>query len=361
LDPDRLFDLSLAFRMPRNRTRGIGVVGAGSIINKAHLPAYKNAGFSVKAIFDLRRDSASETAARFGIPAVCSSVDELLARDDVEIVDIAIAPEAQVEVAADAIKHGKHTLCQKPLAETLAEAERLVAQAEAEGVLLAVNQQMRWSPGIRFTRTLIERGEYGALTECLFDVDLWSEWGWMGERPRVEYFYNSIHYIDAMRLLLGEPERLLASCAHYPGQRARAETRSFTILEFSDTLRGVILSNHNNWSGEPRAILRCHGADGRSETSLGMKDYPAASPDTFSFISRVGSRRIQNHEFGSRWLPDAFAGPMAELMCAIEEGRQPETSGSDNLGTLKIIEAAYRSIERGRRVELKELSPSVRA
>jgi predicted dehydrogenase len=52
---------------------------------------------------------------------------------------------------------------------------------------------------------------------------------------------------------------------------------------------------------------------------------------------------------------------MAELMCAIEEGRQPETSGSDNLGTLKIIEAAYRSIETGRRVELKELSPSVRA
>ena len=74
---------------------------------------------------------------------MCGSVDELLAPEDVEIVDIAIAPDAQVEVATKAIKHRKHALCQKPLAETFVEAERLVALAEAEGVLLAVNQQMR--------------------------------------------------------------------------------------------------------------------------------------------------------------------------------------------------------------------------
>jgi predicted dehydrogenase len=185
-----------------------------------------------------------------------------------------------------------------------------------------------------------------------------SDWGWMGDRPRVEYFYNSIHYIDSIRLLLGEPKRVIASSAHYPGQRALAETRTFTVLEYSETLRGVVISNHNNWSGAPHAILRCHGADGRSETDLGMKDYPMASPDTFSFASRLRSPLwTHQHVFRERWLPDAFAMPMAEVMCALEEGRSPETSGRDNLGTLRIIEAAYRSIETGRRVDLCELSP----
>ena len=353
------FDVSLEPRLPRNRARGIGVVGAGSIVNKAHLPAYKRVGFRVNAIFDVRKEAARETAARFDIPSASDSIDELLARDDVEIVDIATTPEAQVEIATKAIVYGKHALCQKPFAETLADAKMLVVLAESAGVTLAVNQQMRWSPGIRFTRKLVERGHYGELTECLFDIDLLSDWGWMGERPRVEYFYNSIHYIDAIRFLIGEPKRVIASSALYPGQRALAETRSFTILEYSETLRGVVISNHSNWSGSPRAIFRCHGVDGRSKTSLGMKDYPLASPDTFSFTSRARPPLwTHKHEFRDRWLPDAFAMPMADLMCALEEGRSPEVSGRDNLGTLRIIEAAYRSIETGRRVDLEDLSPS---
>lgn len=342
-------------RFPADRSRGIGIIGAGLIINNAHMPAYRKAGFNVTAIYDVRRDAAEQTAERFGIPIVCDSVEELVRRDDVTIVDMAVTPEGQIEASHLAIEAGKHVLCHKPLAERYAEAVALVDEAEKAGTLLAVNQQMRWSPGIHFTRLLAEQGVYGEITECSFDVDLLSNWGWMGERARVEYFYNSIHYHDALRSILGEPLRVLASSAMYPGQRAHAETRSFTVMEYANDLRTIVVSNHNNWSSSPRAVLKCHGTEARTLATLGMKDYPIFASDTFECTLRSDTSVTLHKAFEQRWIPDAFIYPMADLMLAIEEGRTPVVSGRDNLGTLRIVEAAYRSIEEGRRVDVAEI------
>jgi predicted dehydrogenase len=340
---------------PLNPRRGIGIVGAGSIVRNAHLPAYRQAEFNVVAIYDVRIEAARAMAAEFGIPAVCETLDELLGRSDVEIVDMALTPEGQFDIAMRAFAAGKHVLCQKPLSEDYGMAMKLVAAADEAGVVLAVNQQMRWSPAIRFASLLTKHGAYGELTECQFDVDLLSDWRWMGQRTRVEYFYNSIHYFDSIRMLFGEPRRVLASSASYPGQRALAETRSFTILEYDGPLRVIVLSNHNNWSDTPRASMRVHGTEGRSEGTLGMKDYPAQALDTFSFVARSTPQWTHSRRFLEPWLPTAFRYPMAELMLATEQKRQPLTSGADNANTLRLIAAAYRSIEEGRRVEISEI------
>ncbi len=351
-----MVEIDFDWPAPKNKDAGIGVVGAGLVVNNAHLPAYRDAGFRVAAIYDAREDAARRTADRFGIPQVCRSADELVERRDVQFVDIAVPPDGQFAIAKKAIMAGKHLLCQKPLSESFDNAVQLVEMAEKAGTQLAVNQQMRWTPAIRYAKLLLQRGYYGEATECQFDLDLWSNWDWAGQRPRVEYFFNSIHYIDVIRFLLGEPKRVIASSAVYPGQKAIAETRSYTILEYSDSLRAVILSNHNNWSGRPRMIMRLNGLDGRSEASLGMKDYPLATPDTFSFVSRTGGPGwALERTFEEPWLPTAFARPMADLMCCAESGGVPITAGRDNLGTLRIIEAAYRSIAEGRRVNLAEL------
>ncbi|MEP7240439.1 MAG: Gfo/Idh/MocA family oxidoreductase [Devosia sp.] len=344
--------ITLAPKMPANPRRGIGVIGAGLIINNAHLPAYRDAGFNVVAIYDLRPEAARATADRFGIPVVCTSAGELVEHADVDIVDMAVTPEAQGALARAAFAAGKHVLCHKPLAETYQEAEALVRAADVAGVLLAVNQQMRWSPGLHLTRRLIQQGAYGEVIELSFDIDLLSDWSWMGQRRRVEYFYNSIHYLDAIRSMLGEPLSVTASSASYPGQKALAETRTFTVLTYPGDLRAIVLSNHNNWSGTTRATVRCHGTEGRSEVVMGMKDYPVETADTFQFTARTTAPSWVERRFSEKWMPDSFVYPMADLMCAIEDGRQPATSGRDNLGTLRIIEAAYRSIAEGIHVRL---------
>jgi predicted dehydrogenase len=355
---EELLALELPVPLPRDKRRPIGIIGAGRIVNNAHLPAYRKAGFDVVAIYDPQTGAAERSAATFGIPVVARSADELLARGDIEIVDIAVTPEAQRDIAFAAIAAGKHLLCQKPLSESYATAVSLVEAAERAGVQLAVNHQMRWNPCIAWAHRLLELGWYGRPTEGRFDVDLFSNWGWMGERPRVEYFYNSIHYHDIARYLFGEPTAVIASSARYPGQQAHAETRSFTILEYDDMLRVLVVSNHNNWSGELRADVHIHGTEGRSEASMGFKAYPDRASDTFAFTARTNFPAwTHSRRFAEAWLPDTFIGPMASLMHALESDEPPLTSGRDNLNSLKIVHAAYLSIAEGRRVELAGFTP----
>lgn len=337
---------------------GIGVVGAGAIVRAGHLPAYRKAGFPVVAIADLDLGAARATAAEFGVETVYGSAAELIADPRVEVVDIAVTPQAQAGIAHAAIAAGKHVLCQKPLSEELSVATDLAEAADLAGIRLAVNQQMRWEHVIRTTKELLDAGRYGEVTGALFDVDVntdWTLWPWLAERPRLEYFYHSIHYVDSIRFLFGEPIGVVATIARYPGQPARGETRTTTIYEYSDTLQVVVLANHNNWSDRPRAVVRCQGTLGQSEGTLGvLYDYPVGRPDTFEFWSRDGSFRLSQHA-DERWIPDAFAGPMAELRSAVAEGRHPLTNAWDNLGTLRVVHAAYRSAETGRRVMLSEL------
>lgn len=345
---------------PTDGGRAIGIVGAGAIVRAGHLPAYRNAGFRVAAIADINEDAAREAAAEFGVESVYDSAERLVADPAVEIVDIAVTPHAQADIVRAAIAAGKHVLCQKPFAEDLSTAVDLTNAAAASDVQIAINQQMRWDQVVRCTKELQDRGWYGELTGGLFDVDVltdWRMWPWMLDKPRLEYFYHSIHYVDAMRYLFGEPASVVASTARYPGQAARGETRTSTIYEYSAERSVVVLTNHNNWSPKPRAVVRCQGTEGQSEGTLGvLYDYPVGRPDTFEFWSRtVHPDQTFRRHFTDRWIPDAFVGPMAELQAAIDEGREPLTSARDNLGTLRVVHAAYRSAEDGRRVRIDEI------
>src|SRR5229473_8627953 len=100
-------------KLPRRMDRGIGIVGAGGIVNYEHMPAYKKAGFRVVGITDRNREQAERTAKDHGIGRVYASVDEFLSQPEVEIVDIAVYPAEQVVIVEQAASAGKHLLCQK--------------------------------------------------------------------------------------------------------------------------------------------------------------------------------------------------------------------------------------------------------
>src|SRR5690349_2028570 len=159
------YDVSDRIELPPKSDYGIGVVGCGGIVNYAHLPAYRAAGFRVLACHDRNREAAERTARDHGIPRVAANLDDLLADETIQIVDIAISPWDQVAVAQRAVAAGKHLLCQKPLSDDYAKAVALVAAARAAGVTLAVNQQMRWDAGIRVSRQLLEQGALGQVAD----------------------------------------------------------------------------------------------------------------------------------------------------------------------------------------------------
>jgi predicted dehydrogenase len=354
---DPLPELDVGARLPRRMDRGIGIVGAGAIVVAGHLPAYRRAGFNVVAIADIDHRAAQRVASEWGIPRAYASADALLEDRAVEIVDIAVTPSAQPPIAAATIASGRDVLCQKPLALDIETATTLVRDAERAGLRLAVNQQMRWEPVIRATKLLLADGRFGEPAGALYDIDIgtpWENWPWLAALAQLEYRNHSIHYLDSARYLFGDPVAVVASIARFPGQASAGETRTFTILEYSDTLAVALLVNHNNWSRATRALVRCEGTQGRSEGRLGLfEDYPVGGPHSLSFVSRADGE-ARSRTFEQRWFPDAFAGPMAELLCAIEEEREPLTCGRDNLGTLALVEAAYLAAAEGGRVRLQQ-------
>ena len=357
--PDAFPHLDYKPKLPRRLDRGIGIVGAGGIVNYAHLPAYQRAGFKVVAITDKNREAADKTARDHGIPRVCATVEELLANREVEIVDIAVYPPAQAEIVAKAAAAGKHMLCQKPFADEYSKALRNVELAAKANVKIAVNQQMRWDAGIRCARLLIDQCWLGAPTYGSIQVHCntnWSMWPWIYAGKRLEVMFHSIHYIDSLRYLLGEPASVFTSGSRAPGETTSAETKTLTIWEYESGLQVLIDVCHSTWTDDAYATFRLEGSEGVIKGTIGlMYNYPTGRPDTLEFMSKKNPGYWFAARLDSMWIPDAFVGPMASLMRAIEEDTEPETSGRDNLRTLQIVFAEYRSMAEKRAVRPREI------
>jgi predicted dehydrogenase len=362
-DPERaaLAAIEPAWRIPDGAGRhlGIGIVGCGGIVSGAHLPAYRAAGLRVVAVHDVDEEKARRVAAEFGIGRVAGSAEELVATPGVDIVDIAVPPWEQPRIVALVTTAGKHMLCQKPLALDYGTAVAEVEDAEAAGVLLAVNQQMRWDAGVAAARDLVRRGVLGRVAEAQVLVSVatpWHMWPWLAAAPRLEVTYHSIHYLDSLRSILGDPAWVTSVHGRDPEQApVVGETMTRTVLEYADGSSALVAVNHYNRHGEPNALLRVLGTEATLEGTIGLLyDYPHGRPDTLS-LYRDG-REVRAYGFDTSWLPDAFLGPMADLMDAIATGRRPVTSGRDNLGTIAVVAAAYRSAEERRSVRLDEIT-----
>lgn len=140
---------------------GIGLIGCGSIANTAHLPAYRKYGLHIAACCDVNEEAARATAEKFDIPFWTTDVNQLLEREDVGVIDLAIHPEPRLEVLRLIGKAPRPVLCQKPLALDLTQAERLSEEANRMGIILGVNQQARFAPAHKALKTVLEQDLIG--------------------------------------------------------------------------------------------------------------------------------------------------------------------------------------------------------
>jgi predicted dehydrogenase len=354
------YSVSDAIPLPPKTDYGIGIIGCGGIVNYAHLPAYRQAGFRVLTCYDRDAAAAARTAREHGIPRLATCVDDLLSDPEIAIVDIAVTPWDQVEIAERAVAARKHLLCQKPLADRYADAVRLVELAGGHGVKLAVNQQMRWDAGIAVAKQLIDQGAIGIPADARIELSIrtpWQMWPWIAASERLEIMYHSIHYQDALRYLFGDPNRVTSIHDRWPDQAEVGETRTLTVFHYPDERRVTIDVNHHNWSDDAYARFRFLGTEGIISGTLGLLyDYPTGRVDTLAYASRSSPQTWHEAPLSTWWIPDAFAGPMASLMAAIQSGGEPVTSGRDNLGTLQTVFASYRSAAEGRTVFLDEIT-----
>lgn len=326
--------------------RPVVIVGAGAIVDVAHLPAYRTAGLDIVGITDLDRARAEDVAGRHGVAAVYADSTTMLAEHPAAVVDIAVPGVAQPAIVEQALLAGHDVLAQKPFAPDAATGRALADLADRLGRRVAVNQQLRYDEGVAAAHAMVRRGLVGEVHHVGFRVEVhtdWAAWPWLLTTPRLEVSNHSIHYHDAVRWFLGEPEAVFCSGRRVPGQRAIGESATTTTYVFPSGAGALVHTDHNIVHSEPSATFRIDGTRGTIRGTLGLLyDYPHGRADTLE-ISTDETDGWVTYPVTRRWLPDAFVGPMASLLAALAGGPEPVTSARDNVGTLALVDALYRS------------------
>jgi len=343
-------DLNIHPPLPKRKDFRLGIIGSGFIVNDCHLVAYRKAGFNPVAIAARTRSRAEPVAQRHGVPKVCASPEELLDDPSIEVLDIAVPPMHQVDFIKAACERRtvKGILAQKPLGVNYAEAVAAVEACEKAGIVLAVNQNMRYDQSVRAAKTLLENGTLGEPVFATIDmrgIPHWMPWqkelGWLTLR------IMSIHHLDAFRYWFGNPEGIYCSVRTDPRTSfPHTDGICSYILDYTSGLRCVGIDD--TWTGpakegcpaDIRIQWRIEGTNGLAIGDIGWCRDPYTAPSTIRYATK-GDYEFHQPRWTESWFPDAFIGTMAQLLIALETGNEPAISGRDNLKTMALVEAAY--------------------
>ncbi|OSQ49398.1 Gfo/Idh/MocA family protein [Thalassospira alkalitolerans] len=337
-----MIDLRQTVDMPKTPTPVV-IFGAGSIVTDAHLPAYRDLGVPAVGIFDPDIQKAEKVAIKWGTRAF-NTLEEAVAQDGT-IYDLAVPPSAIADLL-EVLPDGAIAIIQKPLGSDLAEADRIISVVRRKGIKAAVNFQLRFAPMALALKDAVGQGLLGELVD--FDAWLaldtpWHLWKFLADLPRVEILLHSIHYLDFVRDLFGNPKGVHARTVGHPGSSV-SNTRSAMILDYGDQIRCNLSINHNHAFGRKfqACEFRICGTKGAAYLKLGVNlDYPKGEPDELWLNTDGEWRQIP---LVGDWFIAAFHGRFAQVqrfasgLDAVLEG-----SAEDAWHTMALVEAAYES------------------
>lgn len=341
--PEDVTQLRQSWPLP-SRPRPIVIIGAGGIVNDAHLPAYRLAGFPVAGVFDIDGDKARTLAAKWDIPAFVT-LEEAIATPGA-IYDLALPPVAHLSVLPK-LPDGAAVLLQKPMGRDLAEATAILKLCRQKKLVAAVNFQLRFAPMMLAVSEALDKGMLGRLIDTEVHLNLVTPWAlfpFLKGMSRVEIAVHSIHYLDLIRAFLGNPTGVHARSMGHPTTEL-AQTRTSALIDFEDGVRTTLSINHNHDFGRKfqDASFRFEGTEGAAMVKLGLLlNYPEGEPDEL-WIARKGAGWQQVTLRGG-WFPHAFIGTMSNLQrFAAGEDKVLVTSVEDAWHTMALVEAAFAS------------------
>jgi predicted dehydrogenase len=325
--------------------RPIVTFGAGSIVSDAHFPAYRKGGFPIAGLYDPNAEKARALADKWGV-ATYASVEAAAAVPGA-VFDLATPPSAHAGVLAK-LPEGAAVLIQKPMGNDLAEATEILKICRARKLKAAVNFQLRFAPMMLALKDAIAKGLLGEVVD--FEAHLvlatpWSLWAFLKGLPRIEIAMHSIHYLDLIRQVLGDPQGVHAKTIGHPNHEM-AQTRTTAILDYGDRVRCALSINHDHpFDRRHQACdFRVTGTEGAAYLQLGVNlNYPEGEADILEIYPKGGDGWVAVPLQGS-WFPDAFVGRMANLQrFASGEDAELVSSVEDAWNTMALVEAAYTS------------------
>lgn len=349
-------DINQRVSLPKNPLP-IVIIGAGSIIRDAHLPAYKLANFPVRGIYNRTKERALELKNEFDfVEKVYDTVSELIedAKSCNAVYDIALPANRNCEIL-ELLPEGSAVLIQKPMGESLDEAQQILEICHRKKFVSGINFQLRYAPYIIAARDLINKGILGELYDlevmvCVYTP--WHLWDFLFELPRMEILYHSVHYLDMIRSFFGNPKKVYASSIKHPKMKELAQTRTTMILDYDNHVQARVITNHGHEFGleKQQSYVKFEGTKGSVKIRIGLSmDYPKGVPDKFEYISLEDeSPTWKEVPLKGSWFPEAFIGTMAGVQNSYLDKEIPLLHSTDDCyDTMKLVEAAYKSSETG--------------
>ena len=328
-------------RNPKQYRPNIGMIACGGIA-RHHLQEYRKAGYAVTALCDVAVNRAKELQKEiFPEANVYRDYRKVLARDDIDVVDIAAHPDERVELIEDALKAGKHVLSQKPFVLDLPIGRRLADLADRQGVRLAVNQNGRWAPHFSYMREAIGAGLIGNVSAVHMNVHWDHTWvkGTPFEHVHHLVLYDfAIHWFDMLTCLMGEqnPKRVYASLARTRTQEIEPPLLAQALVEYDHAQATLVFDAETQFGQQDTTYVI--GTKGTISS-----EGPDLKKQSVTLTTAAGAAKPR---LAGCWFDDGFHGTMGELLCAIEEDREPTNSARDNLRSLELCFAAVASAER---------------
>ena len=347
LKPEDISSLKTSIPLPK-KPKDIVIIGAGGIVSDAHLPAYKKSGFKVLGIFDPLNEKAEKCANEYKIEKIYNNIEDALNEENV-VFDIAVPPAVLLEIVK---KIPINSICQfqKPLGNSLDDAREIKKIVKEKNIIACVNLQLKFSPMMIALKDAIDKEIIKDITELEISLSVatpWHLWPFLQNLDNVEVPLHSIHYIDWIRSILGEPNSVFCKSVKHPNHPKLADSRSSIILDYGDSIRCCLSINHTHDSTHGKkhshAYARVEGLTGAAYIKFGLLlDYPNGEPEEIEISSDgVGWTKVNNV---GTWFPDAFIGTMSSLQrFANGEDSDLPHSVDNAFNTMAVVYACLKS------------------
>jgi UDP-N-acetyl-2-amino-2-deoxyglucuronate dehydrogenase len=353
-----------------------GVIGLGWVARNLHARALQHVqGAELVGGCDAAPEVRESWQKETGTTAY-ATLDELMAEARPDVVIVATPPDSHADLCVQVLEGGAHVLCEKPLAPTLEEADRVLAAAEATGRQVMVNHEFREKPVFKSIKQRIESGEAGRLVFCqiwqLMNVAPWEEpVAWRRAMPNRGLLEGGIHLVDLILMMYGTLPSGVYSRYSSGYHDVDGDAISLLTMDFPDGRLAQITIDRLCPAGTRYVDLRadCEEASlraslgGRAVLQLGKKRAESAgirldfASEGLAWEERgLKRKQLARNKRDSVML--ATADLIGASVRAIEDGTVPPVSGREARDVLAVIDAAYRSASSGTRVELSGGQPS---
>ena len=337
----------------------VAIVGTGSIAN-AHVQAYLQfpQRCRIACLVDIVPEKARRMREQYGLDAeVLDDHQALLPRTDIDLVDVCTPPYVHAQISINCLRAGKNVVCEKPMAASLEECDRMLRARDESGMQLSIIAQNRFRQPISNLKALLDSGLAGPVRCAQVDsfwwrghcyYDLWWRGTWEKEGGGCT-LNHAVHHIDMLLWMMGLPQRVTSVLANTAHDNAEVEDLSVSILQYPGALAQLTASVVHHGE-EQQLVFQCEKAKLAAPfscyASLSMGNgFPqrneALEKEIADFAAALPTIRYEGH-----------TGQLENVLTALEQDTPVAIGGEDGRRTIELITAIYKSGATRQAVEL---------